>query len=540
MGAMSEMIVTCAGCGKRFKGVAGPKRYKCSACENQFTFPDSPRIPNDGTVLCSCCWTGYEASEKIQSCIVCDQRISMQFGGRAAIAAPRDVASSASLPVVDKNRISVETKMNELQSRLALWQESQAAVIKERDELAQAKRDLEGQLVALTTRMSDLQKSQAATTQERDIAHASRQPLEEKIVELKTRLAMANEAQQAAQQELQTTVEMRLSIESRVTELQRHVSEALEAQNAAIAERESADEARKAAEREMIEVKAKLNAQGELQAQALKDRDAAIVQQKMAEEKVVELQTRLETGAEAQATGLKDREELLNIRRSLEEKIATLQGRLAASDEGRVAAVASREELLANNQQLEKRLDEATSELSMLREIQSTFQADREKIVAEVKNERVKLYQTQSSLKHFKNLTATALRPLGSEYSRIARELTEQTDALFKLSMQTQDELDQRREKLKQLERTLRGQLDALCRSFTELVSEENTASSSGMMTAVVSGDSNSKLTAIQSEPESLPASESNGDMQSFDSQRTGEAIFQPRVTRKSVAPGGE
>ena len=142
MGDMSEMIVTCAGCGKRFKGSSGSKRYKCTACENQFTFPEYPRIPTDGTVLCSCCWTGYEASENIQSCIVCDQKVSMQFGGRAAIAAPRDVASSASLPVVDKSRTTIETKLNELQARLSLWQDSQAAVLKERDDLASAKREL--------------------------------------------------------------------------------------------------------------------------------------------------------------------------------------------------------------------------------------------------------------------------------------------------------------------------------------------------------------------------------------------------------------
>jgi len=82
---MTEIIVSCAGCGKRFKGVPSPKKFKCSGCSNIFTFPEVLRIPAENKALCSNCWQESNLHEGLCGCATCMQKISPAFGGKAQL-----------------------------------------------------------------------------------------------------------------------------------------------------------------------------------------------------------------------------------------------------------------------------------------------------------------------------------------------------------------------------------------------------------------------------------------------------------------------
>src|SRR6185295_17583794 len=94
--AMSTMIVSCAGCGKRYKGASGQKS-QCKACRNRITFPNATRMPAAGKILCSNCWNAFDLNGS-GACKNCSQKISAQFGGRATIdgaSAPQQAAGES-------------------------------------------------------------------------------------------------------------------------------------------------------------------------------------------------------------------------------------------------------------------------------------------------------------------------------------------------------------------------------------------------------------------------------------------------------------
>ncbi len=79
-----QLIVTCAGCGAKYRGESGPKKFRCAACSNLFTFPEQPKAATAGTILCSNCWTETVPTEKLKTCGFCSQRVSPRYGGVAA------------------------------------------------------------------------------------------------------------------------------------------------------------------------------------------------------------------------------------------------------------------------------------------------------------------------------------------------------------------------------------------------------------------------------------------------------------------------
>ncbi|MEI6234058.1 MAG: hypothetical protein WCT04_13470 [Planctomycetota bacterium] len=79
-----QLIVTCAGCGAKYRGESGPKKFRCAACSNLFTFPEQPKTASAGTILCSNCWTETVPTEKLKTCGFCSQRVSPRYGGLAA------------------------------------------------------------------------------------------------------------------------------------------------------------------------------------------------------------------------------------------------------------------------------------------------------------------------------------------------------------------------------------------------------------------------------------------------------------------------
>jgi len=209
---MNEVIVTCAGCGKRYKGVPGPKKFKCASCANVFTYPDGARAPSAGHVLCSNCWTESELSDALESCASCNQRISPKFGGKAT---PPASASSMNQAVGDDtgerkavletkyiqtNTAALEAKIQELQTQLTMSREGQGGAFKEREELYSKIDALRMKNAELQKQVQDLQTQAgagsasaaevdavraqlAATLQERDTAVATAEALEREKVE---------------------------------------------------------------------------------------------------------------------------------------------------------------------------------------------------------------------------------------------------------------------------------------------------------------------------------------------------------------------
>lgn len=132
---MNETIVTCAGCGKRYKGVPSAKKMKCRECANLLTFPDKAYNPVPGKIWCSNCWTELNSVEGLCKCLVCSQKI--KFGGRAAIWA----AGSSLTPSVVHEEAEVvrlkkelDLKVDELRNQLTREQSIRAEVTKQRDE----------------------------------------------------------------------------------------------------------------------------------------------------------------------------------------------------------------------------------------------------------------------------------------------------------------------------------------------------------------------------------------------------------------------
>src|SRR3569832_2028756 len=112
---MSETIISCAGCGKRFKGVSGAKKFKCSGCQNIFTFPEGPREPGYGKSLCSDCWCETDWREDLANCGSCNQKISPDFGGKAQIWA----AGSSLAPMVTQDAPPTNGSQRDLEACIA-------------------------------------------------------------------------------------------------------------------------------------------------------------------------------------------------------------------------------------------------------------------------------------------------------------------------------------------------------------------------------------------------------------------------------------
>jgi hypothetical protein len=165
---MNETIVACAGCGKRYKGVPGAKKFKCKACSNLITFPFAPCDPALGKIWCSSCWTEHDAVEGLTSCHVCSQKISLQHGGQAIVwAAGSSLNASVSEDEIHRGRPDLELKVGELQHQLTSIQASFAEVARQRDEA----------LEKLNNKQCEIAQAQTQLEQYRGAAVAALEPL---------------------------------------------------------------------------------------------------------------------------------------------------------------------------------------------------------------------------------------------------------------------------------------------------------------------------------------------------------------------------
>lgn len=162
---MNETIICCAGCGKRFKGVGGNKKFKCSGCQNVFTFPVEPREPGYGKTLCSNCWSEFDWSESISACPTCTQKVSPSHGARAI----RWAAGSSLAPYVgpdDHTKLApshdADARIAELTAQLTAMRESQSNL---QMELTNTRADADA-------RLDDLRRSLEASQNELDTRNA--------------------------------------------------------------------------------------------------------------------------------------------------------------------------------------------------------------------------------------------------------------------------------------------------------------------------------------------------------------------------------
>jgi len=277
---MSEVVISCAGCGKRYKGVSGAKKYKCNQCSNLFSFPDSTRTPCEGTLLCSCCWTGVAVTEALSDCLVCEQKISFEHGGRATltsmpseanvkyppeesngtrpisrhavqVVAVSPVPASAMIPNSTQQAEeckSMEAKINELQARLNLWQESQAMALRERDEAGKARQRFETQAAEMQARLLNSQENHSKQALELTLVSESRRALEAQVSDLMSRVTAMQETLNALQKERDAAVQARqvseeraVRAESQLTPLQQELQRAHEERKQALTERSEFD-----------------------------------------------------------------------------------------------------------------------------------------------------------------------------------------------------------------------------------------------------------------------------------------------------------
>jgi hypothetical protein len=155
---MDEIIVSCAGCGKRYKGLPGPRKFKCAACQNLLTYPDSPHASSPAKLVCSFCWKDNNFDEGIAHCAHCGQKVSAKFGGKAAYPA----SASARMLVAVPDEPAVQDKTDLVEKIALLELELQA--------MQKAKSESDAKIAELLNMMVNAQTAQATMRMEWDRA----------------------------------------------------------------------------------------------------------------------------------------------------------------------------------------------------------------------------------------------------------------------------------------------------------------------------------------------------------------------------------
>jgi DNA-directed RNA polymerase subunit RPC12/RpoP len=199
---MNAIIVTCAGCGKRFKGASATKKFKCSDCANLFTFPDAPHSPIPSHSFCTHCWTEVPQDETLKACPNCNQKMRFGIAGKAML------AGSGAVQHVNVTPAHGNPPADNTQAQLA-------AILKERDALLEVTKEHEKTKTVLLQRVALAEASKGPA--EMSAEETAKWELQMQIGELNSKLA-------ALQNELDSAVQIRddaLSFaESKVAELE--------------------------------------------------------------------------------------------------------------------------------------------------------------------------------------------------------------------------------------------------------------------------------------------------------------------------------
>lgn len=480
---MSEIIVSCAGCCRRYKGQPGPKKFRCTNCDNHLTFPREPHEPIEGTVYCSSCWTGISVTDDLSQCPICSQKIDVNAGGgraswpsgtsgvRAAVTPPDDqrrasgvheaISVSGSQSSISK---TLEEKLTEYQTRLALWQESQAAVIKERDELALQRRELEQKVVELSARLDGVTAARDQMMKERDQSTSARQPLEVRIAELEAKLGIAADLHAKSEEDIAAARAAQRDADRKAIELEAKLNASQESYCSILNDRNELDSARRQLEVAAAESEARLSTIRDQMEKAQMDCVAAVRSQKGLEERIVELSARLEVAKEQHAKALDLRDVQTRDKAGLETRALDLQAKAAEALQEAAQARAERDamaksagELPAQIESLKRLLEETSRE-------RDEATAERTNAVASLEQQRMAVHDMELKLRQYQEMAAQALDPLNAEYNRIARELTSEAERILAQLLQLESELGLRKERLRSLETALTARLNKACR----------------------------------------------------------------------------
>ncbi|HEY3322574.1 MAG TPA: hypothetical protein VGP72_19090 [Planctomycetota bacterium] len=192
---MSETIVVCAGCGKRYKGTPGERKFRCTTCNNLLTFPPSARSANPNRLLCSNCWSDLERTADLSACPYCQQRVSLDFGGQALAGNHGQADAGDEHAQIQAARRQLEAKNLELQAQLA---ESQAHRTRSEEQFASRLREAEEKSAKMLSELGSARaeldqanaQTQAAQAQLEQFRAAAVVALEPLVQEFATRMSI--------------------------------------------------------------------------------------------------------------------------------------------------------------------------------------------------------------------------------------------------------------------------------------------------------------------------------------------------------------
>lgn len=480
---MSEIIVSCAGCCRRYKGQPGPKKFRCTNCDNHLTFPREPHEPIEGTVYCSSCWTGISVTDELAQCPICSQKIDVNAGGgraswpsgtsgvRAAVNPNEDtrrssgvheaVSASGSQPSISK---TLEEKLTEYQTRLALWQESQAAVIKERDELAQHRRELEQKVVELSARLDGVTAARDQMMKERDQSSSARQPLELRIAELEAKLGIAADLHAKSEEDIAAARASQRDSDRKSIELEAKLNAAQEQYCAVLNDRNELDSARRQLEVSAAESEARLSTIRDQMEKAQKDCVTAIQSQKGFEDRIVELSARLEVAKEQSAKALELRDNQTRDHAGLEARANELQAKVIQAQQDAAQSRRERDAIAKESGEYPAQIESLKRLLEETARERDEATAERANAVMSLEQQRMAVHDMEIKLRQYQEMAVQALDPLNTEYNRIARELTSESERILAHLLQLESELGLRKERLRSLETALTARLNKACR----------------------------------------------------------------------------
>ncbi|MFH0939681.1 MAG: hypothetical protein V1899_10445 [Planctomycetota bacterium] len=368
---MNKLVITCASCGKRYRGNHGSKPFKCGVCDNLLTIPIAPQAPADGRILCSNCWTELDLQEDLTICSACGENIALLIGGKAKMSkacSSSHLASrhSGKQPAANdqtelkKYLISAlqerdeavaahkkqEKVMSDLMAQLAFSKAAQAATIKDSDE--PARWELQMEVGELKSRLESMETQFKNAVHERDKTLAAREEVEEgrrkaeaHIFELEGYLAAEKQAR-AQETTLKTRVQINPELERKTLQLEQNVITAREERTAAIKERDEAHA-------KMIQAQSELNRFREAAVMALEplgseynktmkelitESETLIAKARQQHEEANQRMSQLET------LGANLKEHLLMVRREMAQRLSQVLGS-PASDSSILPGVTS-------------------------------------------------------------------------------------------------------------------------------------------------------------------------------------------------------
>ena len=270
---MSDLVVTCAGCGKRYKGSTRGKKFKCSECLNLFTFPDAPHAPSPGFTCCTNCWTEILIDENLKDCPTCTQKLSQRIGKASSLASMSQAHQSVSendlqnqLVALMKERDELieqrkqqDRTMGSLMEQVAFAKSQGSAPVTQAED--SQRWELQMEVGELKTKVSSLQEEARKAAAERDVANGAAQSWEEKYNEMQSRAeefaAKIAEMETRLMKTPTVPVELQQTLETRVSELEMQVAQ-LEETNATIThERDAITQERDAITLERDDARAK-------------------------------------------------------------------------------------------------------------------------------------------------------------------------------------------------------------------------------------------------------------------------------------------